>query len=111
VATKLAPGFYEVSPVETLFITVSGPFDPLVALDGLTLQVTQGVQFALTPQMLAGSGAHHFLNIVVLFPTDGTPSNGYLVDVADANGVVESLTQPTPDLDNSAKIQLMVRVA
>ena len=51
-AKQLAPGFYEVTPTESLFVTVSGPFDPFAALDGLTLQVTQGQRFSLTPQML-----------------------------------------------------------
>lgn len=108
-AKKLASRFYEVSPTETLTITIAGPDDPLVALDDTTLEVTAGKPFALSPRMLSGMGSHHLLNIVLLFPSDGSPTQGYRIDVADT-GLLDTILKPEADAENTAKVQIMVRV-
>lgn len=110
-ARRLASRFYEVSAIESLALTISGPDDPLVALDDATLDVGEGTQFTLTPQMLGGSGAHHLLNIVLLFPADVTASGGYRIEVEDANGAVDTVIKTAPDAENTAKVQLMIRVS
>jgi hypothetical protein len=108
-AKKLASRFYQVSPTETLTITITGPDDPLVALDAETLEVTEGKPFALTPRMLSGLGGHHLLNIVFLFPFDGSPTPGYRIDVADTT-IIDTIMKHAPDAENTAKVQIMVRV-
>ncbi len=109
-AKKLASRFYEVSPTETLTITIVGPDDPLVALDDKNLEVTEGKSFALTPQMLSGLSGHHLLNIVLLFPSDDTTTQGYRIDVADT-GIIDTITKTGPDAEHTAKVQIMIRVA
>lgn len=109
-AKKLTSRFYEVSPTETLNITVTGPDNPLVALDDTSLEVEEGGPLAITPRMLSGAGGHHLLNIVLLFPSDGTPTEGYRIDVADT-GVIDTIVKAGPDSENTAKVQIMIRVA
>jgi hypothetical protein len=109
-AKKLAPGFYEVSPTETLTFTVTGPDDPLAAFDDSTLEVREATPFAITPQMLGGVGAHHYLAFVLLFPTDGTATQGYVITFADANGQIDAIRKEHADVEHSAKVDVMVRV-
>ena len=110
-ARLLAPRFYEVSPTETLTITITGSDDPLVALDDTTLDVKEGQPFQITPQMLSGVGAHHRLGIVLLFPSNGTATPGYTITVDGPAGTLETVKKPEPDLDHTAKVELDIRVA
>ena len=111
-AKKLAHCFYEVSPVESLTFLISGPMDPFVALDDTTLKVNEGKPFKLTPQMLSGSGSHHLMNVVLLFPPGAAAGKGYTIDVTEDSGaVLETVPKKKPDIENSAKVQFMIRVA
>ena len=110
-ARKLASLFYEVTPTERLMVTISGPDDPFVAFDDMSLEVSEGVAFALTPQMFSGVGAHHVLNVILLFPVDDEPGPGFRIKIAGPDGkTLDIFKKSTPDIENTAKVQIMIRV-
>jgi hypothetical protein len=101
-----------VGPTETLSLTVDGPFKPVhVALDGDTIEIDLGVPRPFTPKMLGGSGAHHEVDIILLFPAPGTPHHGYEILASDATADIDKFTRNQPDEAGMAKIEILVRVA
>lgn len=106
-AQKITDQFYRVSPIETLTFRITGPDDPHVFLDNLTLSVQQGVSFDITPVMLSGQGAVHFLNIILMFP--GGLGN-YQIDVAGAQGNFDQFTVDGPNQGDFTKVQVMIQV-
>ena len=105
-AQKITDQFYRVSPTETLTFTISGPDDPHVFLDTLTLSANEGVPFDVTPAMLSGLGAVHFLNLVLMFPE--SPGN-YQIDV-DGPERIDQFIVKGPNQGNLTKVQIMIQV-
>jgi len=111
-ARRITTAFYEVTPTEGLTLQISGPDDPYVALDDTSLSVKEGKPFRITPEILNGAGGHHFLTIVLLFPSEEASASGYVVTVSDDGGAqLETISKSTPDRDHHASIDAMIRVA
>ncbi len=110
-AKKLAHCFYEVSSVESLMVTVTGPDDPYAALDDETVTIQEGIPFTITPKMLSGSGGFHLLNLIFVFPANDAKSSGYSIDVRDNQSLLETVRQATAEAAHTAKVQLMIQVA
>jgi hypothetical protein len=108
-ATKIATATYEVSTTETLTIRASGPFDPVVSLDGTRLTVRAGASFPITPRMLNGSGSHHFLFFTLIYPP-GDPLATYRIEVGDDGGVIDTIAAPPPADGDTRKIECEILV-
>ena len=107
-AQKVTDLFYRVTPTESLTFTISGQADPHVILDNTTLQVTQGTPFTITPQMLSGMGAGHFLTCILVFP--GGPSV-YDFTVDDAGGRIDQFPFSGPNQGSFSKLTILIQVA
>jgi hypothetical protein len=105
-AQKLAPGIYQISPLETLSLTINGPNNPIVALDGSILPVALGASFSVTPQMLNGLGAHHMMRIMVPFLGGG---GSYTIDVASSLTVgLDQLVKTGPDVGSQGIVVITI---
>jgi hypothetical protein len=107
-AQKIADFFYRISPTESITFTIAGQADPHVFLDNLTLQVTEGEPFTVTPQMLAGMGAVHFLTAILVFP-DGKGT--YNFTVSAQNGPVDEFPFKGPNQGDFSKVTITIQVA
>src|SRR5262249_55575279 len=110
-ARKLASLFYEVTPTERLMVTITGPDDPFVAFDDMTLDDSDGVAFALTPQVCLGCGTPLVLNVILPLPSDDDETKGFRIKIAgpDVN-TLDIFKKTTPDIENTAKVQIRIRV-
>jgi len=107
-ATKVTDFYYQVSPTETITFTISGPDDPRVFLDNTTLSVVSGTSFDVTPQMLNGIGAVHFLRCILLFAA-GPGSYSFSVDGSGGN--IDSFTIPGPSNGSFSQVVINIEVA
>lgn len=107
-AKKITDFFYRISPTEDITFTLSGQADPHVFLDNLTLQVTQGVPFTVTPQMLSGMGAVHFMTCVLMFLAG---PNSYFFEVADMSGPINQFAFNGPNQQNFSEATITIQVA
>jgi hypothetical protein len=108
---KIVSGIYQISPLEGFQINVSGPMDPIAALDGKTLAIQEGQTFAVTPDMLNGMGASHFLFLDLVFVGDAP--GRYNIDILDDGGLqIDRIFKSGPDEPggDSAQVQIKVRV-
>lgn len=89
-ATVLAPGIYQLSPLEGLGIQISAAgtgYLVIAGIDNIILDFpSSGSAVAITPQMLNGLGAHHTLDIRSVFTAGATKQAEYLIEVFDQNG-------------------------
>jgi hypothetical protein len=109
---KIVRGVYEITPLEGFGFNVSGPQDPIVALDDKTLSVQEAQTFSVTPDMLDGQGASHFLFLDLIFLDAENPGR-YVIDMLDDQGqLVDRIPKDGPDDagGDSAQVQLKIRV-
>jgi hypothetical protein len=110
---KIVRGLYQITPLEGFGFEVSGPHDPIVSLDGKTLDATEGQPFQVTPDMLSGMGASHFLFMDLVFLDPDNPGK-YQVSMLDDQGqLVDTLSANGPDDEGgqSAQVQIKIIVA
>jgi len=107
-AHKITNLFYQVSSTEDITFTISGPDDPHVFLDNRTLQVTSGVPFTITPQMLSGLGAAHFLSCILRFPEG---AGKYDFTVTDRGGTISQFPIRGPNQEDFTEVQVTIKVA
>jgi len=106
-AQKITDFFYRISPTEDITFTISGQADPHVFLDNLTLNVAQGVPFTITPKMLSGMGAVHFMTCVLMFLAG---PGSYFFDVADTGGSINQFTFTGPNQQNFSEATITIQV-
>ena len=109
---KIVTALYQVTPIEGFQINVTGPHDPIVALDGKILNVIEGQTFPVTPDMLNGMGASHFLFLDLLFLDPQNPGQYVLRILDDQGQSVDQIPKNGPDTPGgqSAQVQIKIRV-
>lgn len=83
--TRIAPGMYQVSPVEGIAFVVNAVgtgFAVSAALDTTLLDITAGTRVPITPQMMSGIGSSHEIRIRVIFTQESTATAAYTIDVS-----------------------------
>jgi len=108
---EIVSGIYQISPLEGFQIRVSGPADPIASLDGRTLDIKEGQTIRVTPDMLNGMNASHFLFLDLVFL--GDDPGRYDIDVLDDGGQqIDRISKNGPDVQggDSAQVQLNFRV-
>jgi hypothetical protein len=88
-ATKLAPGIYQIAPTEGVTITVDcvgTGFAVIANIDTNALSFAAGVPFRIAPTMLNGMGAAHTVNIRCFFTQGATTAAAYTVNTTDDQG-------------------------
>jgi hypothetical protein len=98
-ATRLAPGMYQLTALEGLQINIVATgtlFNAVVGMDGALLPVPPGGgTIGLTPQMMNGSGSHHKVDIRTLF-NGATVGANYTVTIVGAGTVLDSFVVNDP---------------
>jgi hypothetical protein len=117
-ATKLAPGVYQLSPAEGLTVSVSAVgtgFAVIASVDMTALSFpTSGSSVRIGPEMMNGMGSVHSVNIRCFFTQGATQQSAYQVSVTDDKGsaldvlnLAIVVAQPLP---YQALVQLVVAI-
>jgi hypothetical protein len=88
-ATKLAPGIYQIAPTEGVTITVDcvGTGYVVIAnIDTNALTFAAGVPNRIGPTMLNGVGSVHTINLRCFFTQGATTAAAYTVNTTDDQG-------------------------
>ena len=88
-ATAVAPGMYQVSPVEGISFVINATgsgFGVSAALETQQLTFAAGTPLRIPPQMMSGLGSSHDLRIRLIFTAGSTPMAVYTVNAFDDGG-------------------------
>jgi hypothetical protein len=88
-ATKLAPGIYQVTPTEGISITVDcvgTGFVVIANIDTSALTFAAAVPTRITPAMMGGVGSVHTINIRCFFTQGATTAAAYTINTTDDQG-------------------------
>lgn len=105
-ATTVAPGVYQVSPIEGISFEINARgtgFAVSAALETRLLTFFAGSRMRISPQMMSGLDSSHDLRVRFIFTAGSTPTAAYTIDAFDDNGTqIDSLavgidtTRPVP---------------
>ena len=88
-ATKLAPGIYQITPTEGVTITVDcvgTGFVVIANIDTTALTFAAGVPNRIAPAMLSGTGSVHTINLRCFFTQESTTVAAYTINTTDDHG-------------------------
>jgi hypothetical protein len=107
--------FYELTPVDTFQIKVTGTglnYHLVASIDTAVLPLADATPFTVAPQMLNGAGSLHVANLHCFFDPGAAAKANYVIEVLDAAGnSIDTLSASPAQVPDQKLVQLVLFVS